>query len=198
LVEPVIKEFVMELASLKDLYIDELKDLYSAETQLVEALPKMAKAATAKPLKQGFEKHLQETKGHLERLKKIFADLDASPNGKKCKAMEGLIKEGSEVMEEDAEPEVMDAALIAAAQRVEHYEMAGYGCVRTYAELLGETKAARLLQQTLDNEGKTDEALTKLSKKINVDAEEPAAKPKRGQTRKTKSITSRLREAVGV
>jgi len=163
----------MKLDSLKELYVEELKDLYSAENQLLKALPKMAKAATSSALKKGFEKHLEETKGQVERLEQIFKALDESPKGKKCKAMEGLVEEGKEVMEEDAEPEVMDAALIAAAQRVEHYEIAGYGCVRTYAQLLGETQAAKLLQQTLDEEGKTDQALTKLAEKINVDAEDP-------------------------
>ena len=163
----------MKLDSLKELYVEELKDLYSAENQLLKALPKMAKAATSPALKKGFEKHLEETKGQVERLEQIFKALDESPKGKKCKAMEGLVEEGKEVMEEDAEPEVMDAALIASAQRVEHYEIAGYGCVRTYAQLLGETQAAKLLQQTLDEEGKTDQALTKLAEKINVDAEDP-------------------------
>ena len=163
----------MKLESLRDLFVEELKDLYNAEHQLLKALPKMAKAATSPALKKGFEKHLTETKGQVERLEKIFKDLDESPKGKKCKAMEGLVAEGSEVMEEDMEPEVMDAALIASAQRVEHYEIAGYGCVRTYAELLGETKAAKLLQQTLDEESKTDVALTKLAEKINVEADEP-------------------------
>jgi ferritin-like metal-binding protein YciE len=121
----------MELSSLEDLFIDELKDLYSAETQLTKALPKMAKAATSKELKAGFEKHLKQTEKHVERLEQICEELEVSPKGKKCKAMEGLIKEGAEVIEEDAEAEVKDAALIAAAQRVEHYEIAGYGCVRT-------------------------------------------------------------------
>jgi ferritin-like metal-binding protein YciE len=163
----------MKLDSLKELYVDELKDLYSAENQLLKAIPKMAKAATSPALKKGFEKHLEETKDQVERLEQIFKALGESPKGKKCKAMEGLVEEGKELMEEDAEPEVMDAALIAAAQRVEHYEIAGYGCVRTYAQLLGETQAAKLLQQTLDEEGKTDQALTKLAEKINVDAEDP-------------------------
>jgi ferritin-like metal-binding protein YciE len=163
----------MELSSLEDLFIDELKDLYSAETQLTKALPKMAKAATSKELKAGFEKHLKQTEGHVERLEQIFEELEASPKGKKCKAMEGLIKEGAEVIKEDAEPEVKDAALIAAAQRVEHYEIAGYGCVRTYAKLLGHDSAMRLLQQTLDEEGDTDKTLTKLAEAINVEAEEP-------------------------
>jgi ferritin-like metal-binding protein YciE len=163
----------MHQSNLEDLLVDELKDLYSAETQLLKAIPKMAKAATSKLLKAGFEKHLKQTEGHVERLEQVCEELDASPKGKKCKAMEGLIEEGSEVIEEDAEPEVKDAALIAAAQRVEHYEIAGYGCVRTYAQLLGHTKAAKLLQQTLDEEGDTDKALTKLAESINVEAEEP-------------------------
>ena len=187
----------MELESLKDLYVDELRDLYSAESQLVEAIPKMAKAATSKPLKAGFEKHLKETRGHLDRLTKIFTGLGVSPKGKKCKAMEGLVKEGAEAIDEDAAPDVRDAALIAAAQRVEHYEMAGYGCVRTYAELLGEKTAARLLQQTLDNEGKTDEALTKLAKKINVAAREEPKTNGRGR-RKSESVGERLLHAVGL
>jgi ferritin-like metal-binding protein YciE len=166
----------MHLSSLEDLFVEELKDLYSAETQLLKALPKMAKAATSKSLRAGFEKHLKQTEGHVERLEKVCEDLDVSPKGKKCKAMEGLIEEGGEVIEEDAEPEVKDAALIAAAQRVEHYEIAGYGCVRTYATLLGNTKAAKLLQQTLDEEGDTDKALTGLAESINVEADEPANK----------------------
>jgi ferritin-like metal-binding protein YciE len=179
----------MKLDSLKELYVDELKDLYSAENQLLKALPKMAKAATAAALRQGFEKHFKETKVQVERLETIFEALDESPKGKKCKAMEGLVEEGSEVIDEDMTPEVRDAALIAAAQRVEHYEMAGYGCVRTYAQLLGETKAMKLLQATLDEEGKTDHALTKLAEQINVDAESdeevdeaPASKSKRRRT----------------
>jgi ferritin-like metal-binding protein YciE len=162
----------MELSSLEDLFVSELKDLYSAETQLTKALPKMAKAASSKELRAGFEKHLKQTEGHVKRLEQICEDLDVSPKGKKCKAMEGLVEEGSEVIDEDAEPEVKDAALIAAAQRVEHYEIAGYGCVRTYAKLLGNQSAMKLLQQTLDEEGDTDKALTKLAETINVEAEE--------------------------
>jgi ferritin-like metal-binding protein YciE len=190
----------MQLSSLRDLYIDELKDLYSAETQLLKALPKMAKGATSKDLKQGFQKHLKQTQGHAERLKTICAELKVAPTGKKCKAMEGLIKEGQEVLEEDAEPEVLDAALIAAAQRVEHYEIAGYGCVRTYADLLGDKKAAKLLQQTLDEEGDTDKALTKLSKTINVEAEEPTTKASsNGKSKRgSKSLSSKLMSAVGM
>jgi ferritin-like metal-binding protein YciE len=184
----------MELSSLEDLFVDELKDLYSAENQLLKAIPKMAKAATSKELKAGFEKHLTQTEGHVERLEQIFADLDASPKGKKCKAMEGLVEEGAEVIAEDAEPEVKDAALIAAAQRVEHYEMAGYGCVRTYAKLLGNDDAVRLLQQTLDEEAETDKTLTKLAEKINVAAEDPeedeAASPKGTAGKRRKAATT--------
>ena len=165
----------MHLSSLEDLFVEELKDLYSAETQLLKAIPKMAKAATSKALKAGFEKHLKQTEGHVERLEKVGKDLGVSLKGKKCKAMEGLVEEGAEVIEEDAEPEVKDAALIAAAQRVEHYEIAGYGCVRTYATLLGNAKAAKLLQQTLDEEGDTDKALTKLAESINVEADDAEA-----------------------
>jgi ferritin-like metal-binding protein YciE len=154
----------MQLNSLDDLFVEQLNDLYSAETQLVEALPKMAKAASTKELKQGFESHLKETKGHVERLEKIFDDIGAKPGGHTCEAMEGLISEGEDVIEQDdAEDAVRDAALIAAAQRVEHYEIAGYGTVRTYAKHLGNDKAAKLLQQTLDEEGETDKKLTKLA-----------------------------------
>lgn len=165
----------MKLESLHDLYVSELKDLYSAEHQLLKALPKMAKAASAPDLAKAFTAHLVETKGQVDRLDKIFKKLDASPKGKTCKAMEGLLEEGKEVMEEDADPTVMDAALIAAAQRVEHYEMAGYGCVRTFARLLGYDEAADLLQETLDEEGAADKKLTKLAETvINVEAVAPA------------------------
>lgn len=156
--------------TLEELYVDELRDLYSAENQLLKALPKMAKAAHSEDLKAGFEEHLEQTKGHVERLEKIFDKLDESPKGKKCKAMEGLVEEGSEAIEDPMSPEVKDAALIAAAQRVEHYEMAGYGTVRTYAELLDDAEAAKILQTTLDEEGDTDKKLTKLSKKLNKKA----------------------------
>ena len=157
-------------STLEDLYVDELRDLYSAENQLVKALPKMAKAANSEDLKAGFEEHLKQTEGHVERLEKIFDALDKSPKGKKCKAMEGLVEEGSEVIEEEMAPEVKDAALIAAGQRVEHYEMAGYGTVRTYAELLDYSDAAELLQATLDEEGDTNKKLMKLAKKLNTKA----------------------------
>jgi ferritin-like metal-binding protein YciE len=156
--------------SLKQLYVDELKDLYSAETQLTKALPKMAKAASSEELQQGFEEHLEQTKGHVERLQKIFGMLDEKPTGKKCQGMEGLIKEGAETMEEDFEDAVMDSALISAAQRVEHYEIAGYGTVIAFAELLGESEQASLLRETLEEEKETDEKLTELAQEINAQA----------------------------
>src|SRR4051812_22703445 len=140
----------MEMESLRELYIDELKDLYSAEKQLVKALPRMAKNATNPELKQAFTDHLAETEGHVERLERVFELLGESPRGKKCKGMEGLIEEAKELLEEDASEEVLDAGLISKAQHVEHYEMAGYGTVRTYATILGEEEQAGLLQQTLD------------------------------------------------
>jgi ferritin-like metal-binding protein YciE len=166
----------MALKSLHDLYVNELKDLYNAENQLVKALPKMAKAANSAALREAIEEHLEVTKGQVQRLETIFKELDESPKGKKCKAMEGLIEEGKEIMEEDAAPGVLDAALIAAAQRVEHYEIAGYGCVRTFANLLGFEKAAGLLQETLDEEADADKKLTDLAESvINLNAEEGEA-----------------------
>jgi ferritin-like metal-binding protein YciE len=155
---------------LKELYIDELKDLYSAENQLVKALPKMAKAASSQELRQGFEKHLDQTKGQVQRLDKIFQALGESPKGKTCKGMQGLIEEGSEATEEDYEGSLMDAALIGAAQRVEHYEIAGYGTVRSMAETLGEDDHVFLLEETLEEEKETDEKLTELAKQINTQA----------------------------
>jgi ferritin-like metal-binding protein YciE len=162
----------MELETLKDLYIHELKDLYSAENQIIKALPKMAKAATNAQLGNGFKEHLDQTKEHAARLEQILKSHDESTRGPKCKGMEGVIKEGDEMIKEDAEDEVRDAGLIAAAQRVEHYEMAGYGCARTYAELLGDKQGAKLLQKTLEEEVVTDQKLSKLAKStINVAAE---------------------------
>ena len=154
----------MEMEHLKDLYIHELKDLYSAENQIIKALPKMAKAATNAKLVAGFKEHLEQTREHAARLERILKSHDESTRGPKCKGMEGVIKEGAEMIEEDAEDEVRDAGLIAAAQRVEHYEMAGYGCARTYAEELGDRQGAKLLQKTLDEEAATDQKLTKLAK----------------------------------
>jgi ferritin-like metal-binding protein YciE len=156
----------MKLETLKDLYIHELKDLYSAENQIIKALPKMVKAATNKQLAAGFKEHLEQTKEHTARLEKILTSHDESTRGPKCEGMEGLVKEGDEMIKEDAEEEVRDAGLIAAAQRVEHYEMAGYGCARTYAELLGDRQGAQLLQTTLTEESDTDKKLTKLAKSV--------------------------------
>ncbi|MEX2559370.1 MAG: ferritin-like domain-containing protein [Pirellulales bacterium] len=161
----------MALHSLEDLFVHELRDLYSAEKQLLKALPKMAKAASSANLKQGFEEHLLQTETQVERLEQIFEQLGKTARGTKCVAMEGLIEEGKKLMEEDAEPPVGDAALIAAAQKVEHYEIAGYGTVRTFANLLGYADAEELLQQTLDEEKQTDERLTELAEsEINVQA----------------------------
>src|ERR1051326_5381400 len=147
----------MQQSALKERYIDELKDLYSAENQLIKALPKMAKAATSDELRSGFERHLEQTKGHAQRLEQIFEALGEKPTGKKCHGMEGLITEGSEVLQEDLGDEVRDAALISAAQRVEHYEIAAYGTVRSYAEMLGKRDVAKLLEETLEEEKATDE-----------------------------------------
>lgn len=159
--------------TLNDLLIEELKDLYSAETQLTKALPKLAKAASNEELKAGFEEHLEQTKVHVSRLERIFELLGASPKGKKCAAMEGLIQEGSEKIELEADPAIKDAALIGAAQKVEHYEIAGYGTVRTWAEVLGEDEVASILEETLDEESETDEKLTELSETINEEADQP-------------------------
>src|SRR5438270_12295778 len=164
----------MDMESLRDLMVEELKDLYSAEKQITKALPKMVKKATAPALKQAFQAHLAETEEQIKRLEQIFQELEVSPRGKKCKGMEGVIEDGKELMEEDAEADVMDAGLIGAAQHVEHYEIAGYGCVRTYAELMGEDDIVNLLQQTLDEEKATDEKLNQLAQNINVEAEKAA------------------------
>lgn len=155
----------MKLDSLHKLYVQELKDLYSAESQLLEALPKMEAAASNPHLKKAFKDHLAETKNQISRLEKIFQKLEFQPGGHKCAAMEGLITEGSELLKSDIEPEVLDAALIAAAQRVEHYEMAGYGTARAFAEQLGEHEAADMLQLTLDEEGHANQSLTRLAER---------------------------------
>ena len=160
----------MASEGLNELYIDELKDLCNAENQLVKALPKMAKAASSDELRQEFEEHLEQTRGHVQRLEKIFKSLGESPKGKKCVGMEGLVKEGSEVMEEDFEGALMDAALIGAAQRVEHYEIAAYGTASEFAKILGESGHVSLLEETLQEEKETDERLTKLAEEINPQA----------------------------
>lgn len=182
----------MKTDSLHELYIEQLQDLYDAEQQLLKALPKMAQAAASDELRSAFEEHLQQTKQHAERLEEILQRLGENTHGKKCKGMEGLIKEGGEVMKEDMAEPVKDAALIAAAQRVEHYEIAGYGTVRTFASMIDE-EAVELLEQTLSEEKETDAKLTELAENINVDAdreevegeaEEETAKPKTGGRRK--------------
>ncbi len=161
----------MKLDTLEQLYISELRDLYSAENQLVKALPKMAKAASSDELRNAFEKHLEQTQQHVQRLEQIFEELDETPKGKTCHGMKGLIEEASEVLEEDGEDSVLDAAMIVAAQKVEHYEIASYGSARTFANLLGNDEAAELLQSTLDEESETNENLNQLAENIvNPDA----------------------------
>jgi ferritin-like metal-binding protein YciE len=156
--------------SLRELLVDELRDLYNAENQLIKALPKMAKAASHDELKEGFQEHLEQTRGHVDRLDRCFKLLGEKAKGKTCHAMQGLVEEGKEAIEEEAPDSVRDAMLIGAAQRVEHYEMAAYGTARAFAETLGETKVASLLQETLDEEGDTNKKLTALSETINEEA----------------------------
>ena len=160
------KDKTMNMTSLHDLLVHQLKDLYSAENQLVKALPKMAKAATNEDLQDGFTTHLRETEGHVKRLDRIAKELDVSLARMKCQAMEGLIEEGKELIEEEPEASVLDAGLIAAAQKVEHYEIASYGCARTWATRLGLEKVAELLEETLQEEKATDEKLTKLAESM--------------------------------
>jgi ferritin-like metal-binding protein YciE len=161
----------MKLDSLEPLFVEELRDIYNAENQLLKALPKMAKAATSEELKSAFQEHLEQTRGHVERLDEIFEELGKKATGKTCKAMKGLIEEGSEMMEEEGEDSVLDAGIIAAAQKVEHYEIASYGTVRAWAEQLGKEDAVDLLQQTLDEESEANEKLTELAESsINVEA----------------------------
>lgn len=164
----------MRLNSLHNAFVDELRDLYSAENQITKALPQMIEAASSDKLKQAFQEHLDVTKNQIDRLKQVFKQLNESPSGETCKAMQGLIEEGSEVVEKNGNAQVKDAVLIAAAQKIEHYEIAGYGTVRTYAEMLGFEDAADLLQETLDEESETDEKLTELSEEINQEAIEAA------------------------
>jgi ferritin-like metal-binding protein YciE len=156
----------MKLDTLQKLYTNELRDLYNAENQLLKALPKMAKAASSAELKDAFEKHLEQTKSHVERLEEVFGELNEKPKGKTCKAMRGLIEEGSEILGEDGEESVIDAGIIVAAQKVEHYEIAGYGSVRTFAQLLGKNKSAELLQKTLNEESEANELLNRLAEGI--------------------------------
>ena len=162
----------MKLDSLEPLFVEELRDIYNAENQLLKALPKMAKGANSPELKRAFEEHLEQTREQVERLDEIFEKLGKNAKGKTCKAMKGLIEEGSEMMEEDGEDSVMDAAIIAGAQKIEHYEIASYGTVRAWAEQLGNEDAVDLLQQTLDEESEANEKLTELAESsVNVEAQ---------------------------
>jgi len=175
----------MALNSLQDLYVEKIKDLYSAENQIIKALPKMIKGANTPQLQQAFQQHLQVTQSHAQRLEKIAQSMNKKPTGKKCAGMEGLLEEGSELLQENAEPDVLDAGLIAAAQSVEHYEIAGYGAARTWAEMLGEDEAASLLEQTLKEEKEADETLTQIAESsVNMLAEQGdgAQKPKQKAT----------------
>lgn len=156
----------MNMNSLKDLYVEQLKDLYSAEGQIIEALPQMARAVSHDELRNGMQMHLEQTRQQQQRLKDLFQELGQSPEGHECKAMRGLIEEGREVLQKGGEPDVLDAAIIAAQQRIEHYEIAGYGTVRTYAETLGDQRAVKTLQQTLDEEGQADKMLTQIAERV--------------------------------
>ena len=174
----------MKINSLQDLYVDELRDLYDAENQLIKALPKMAEASTSDELRRGFEEHLEQTRGHAQRLEQIFERMGDKAKGKKCKGMEGIVKEGSETLDEDMNDEIKDAAIIGAAQRVEHYEIAGYGTARTHADLLGLGEDVRLLEQTLEEEKETDQKLSGLAENVNAQAagDEPSEVTTRPRT----------------
>lgn len=163
-----------KLKSLEDFFINEIKDLYSAENQITKALPKIIKAVNSRELKDALQNHLEETENQVERLKKISGILGKSLTGKKCVGMEALLEEGKEIMESDCEPEVLDVAMISAAQKVEHYEIAGYGCAKTYARLLGYDEIEDLLQETLDEEGNADKILTEIADELNPQALQPA------------------------
>ena len=169
--------------NLKSLYVDELRDIYNSEQQLIKALPKMAKAANSDELRKGFEEHLEQTRQHATRLEQILSALGEPVKGKKCKGMAGIVAEGGEMMSEDFDGALMDAALISAAQRVEHYEIAAYGAVHAYAELMGESEAASLLQQTLEEEKQTNQKLTELSEQINSEAFDSGSEAKEEETR---------------
>jgi ferritin-like metal-binding protein YciE len=181
----------LKIHNLRDLWIDELKDIYHAENQILKALPKMAKAAVDEKLRSAFKEHLEQTRGHVKRLDKLFKLIKMPAKGRQCKGMEGIIAEGKEMLEMNLPKPVGDAALIAAAQRVEHYEIAAYGTARTYAEVLGETDAAELLEATLKEEKKTDEALTGIAEQVNAkavegDQDRDARKPGRNGKGKVK------------
>lgn len=161
----------MKVSSLQELYVEELKDLYDAENQIIKALPKMIDATSSEELQNALTEHLEITRQQAKRIEQIFQNMGEKLKAEKCKGMEGVIKEGADILSEDMDENVKDAAIISAAQRVEHYEMAGYGTVRTWANLLGESKAEELLQQTLDEEKEADEKLNQLAEQINIEAE---------------------------
>ncbi|MBA2271441.1 MAG: ferritin-like domain-containing protein [Chthoniobacterales bacterium] len=189
----------MELETLRDLYLHELKDLYSAERQMIKAIPKMVKAATNRQLAAAFKQHLEQTKEQAKRLEDLLAKHGESVRGPKCQGMEGVLKEGDEMIGEDADEEVRDAGLIAAAQRAEHYEIAGYGCARTYAELLGDKQGAKILDRTIKEEGATDLKLTKLARSvINVKAKAAPSKSSRAANKREQSggVTAAVGGAV--
>ncbi|HSH38017.1 MAG TPA: ferritin-like domain-containing protein [Chthoniobacterales bacterium] len=188
----------MELESLRDLYVHELKDLYSAEKQMIRNMPKMVKAATNRQLASAFQQHLDQTKRQAERLEQILQDNGESTRGRKCEGMAGVLREGDEMVSQDAENEVRDAGLIAAAQRAEHYEIAGYGCARTYAEMLGDKKGARTLDAILREESSTDEKLTKLARSvINIQAKKaPQISAKKKSSAKSGGVTGAVKQMV--
>jgi ferritin-like metal-binding protein YciE len=192
----------VKVNSLQELYVDELKDLYDAENQIIKALPKMIDAASSEELQNALTEHLEVTREQAKRIEQIFQNMGEKLKAEKCKGMEGVIKEGAEILSEDMDENVKDAAIISAAQRVEHYEMAGYGTVRTWANLLGESEAEELLQETLDEEKEADEKLNQLAEQINVQAEagadeeeEPEVRPS-SQQRRPKKSSSRSRRAA--
>jgi ferritin-like metal-binding protein YciE len=172
---------MMKENTLRELFIDELRDLYDAESRLVKALPKMAKASTSDELRSGIEHHLEQTKEHVERLKEVLSSLDEKATGKKCPGMIGILQEGEEMLDEDYDGSVLDAAIISAAKRVEHYEIAAYGCVHTWAQELGEENAAELLEKTLSEEKETDAKLTELAEQINASANSEAGGKEEGE-----------------
>ena len=184
----------MESNNFRDLYISELQDLYDAENQLIEALPKMASASSSYELRAGFESHLKQTYGHLERLEQIFNSMGEDPKRKKCKGIKGLVAEAGEMIDSDFEGAVKDAGLISAAQRVEHYEISAYGAAKTFARLLGDDDAASLLEQTEDEEKQTDEKLNELADTINAQAVEVSG-PMEEQIRETEVPKRRAKSA---
>jgi len=184
--------------SFDKLYIEQLRDIYNAEKQLVRVLPKMAKAASSDELRSALEEHLEQTRHHVERVEGILDDLGKSPSGKSCKGMSGIIDEGQEILNEDFEPDVLDAGIIAAAQKVEHYEIATYGTLRTFAEMKGDQKAAQMLQETLDEEYEADKTLTRLAEShVNMNAADSEAFGREGDTRNRMRPEGRRQEGDG-